>query len=298
MNQTATRCGYVAIIGRPNVGKSTLLNRILGQKISITSRKPQTTRHRILGIHTVADTQIVFVDTPGMHLGGKRALNRYMNKTAAQTLQGVDLAIFVLDGMHWREEDQFVLQSLEHCPCPVLLVVNKVDQIPEKKQMLPHLEDLNTKREFAGIFPLSAKSGENIQALEEAITGFLPERLHMFPEDQITDRSERFLVAEIIREKLFRLSGQEVPYSTTVEIEEFKVKKKVYHISALILVEKEGQKKIFIGKKGEKLKEVGMKARLDIENLVGAKVFLQLWIKVKSGWADDDRALASLGYTD
>lgn len=291
-----TYCGYIAIVGRPNVGKSTLLNRILQQKISITSRKPQTTRHRIVGIKMVDNAQMVYVDTPGIHQQEKTALNKMMNKAADSAIHDVDAVIFMIDAMHWREDDDWVLNKIKNCKVPVYLVINKVDQIKDKQDLLPYIEQMQLKMDFAAIFPISAKQGDNVESLEQTLITHMPESPWLFYEDQITDRSERFMIAEIVREKLFRESGDELPYATTVEIEQFKLIDKVYHISALIMVEKESHKRMFIGKSGSKLKIIGKKARLDIEKLLGKKVFLRLWIKVKSGWSDDERALRSLGY--
>jgi GTP-binding protein Era len=293
---TEQRSGYVAIVGRPNVGKSTLLNHILGQKLSITSRKPQTTRHQILGIKTEGDIQIIYVDTPGLHLKAPKAINRYMNRTATSALQGVDLVVFVVDRLRWTEDDQMVLEQVKNVACPVLLVINKVDLLDDKETMLPHLQWLGEQMTFAELFPLSALRGHNMQHLEETIAKYIPVAPHGYPEDQITDRSERFLVAEIVREKIMRQLGEEIPYVMTVEIEEFKHQRGVIHISALILVEREGQKKIVIGSEGSRLKLIGQEARRDIERLLDNKVMLKLWVKVKSGWSDDERALKSLGY--
>ncbi len=294
------RCGYIAIVGRPNVGKSTLMNRILGQKLSITSRKPQTTRHQVLGIKTEADVQSIYVDTPGMHQNAEKAINRYMNKAASSALKDVDVVVFLVEGTRWTDEDQLVLDKLKYAKCPVFLAVNKVDQVRNRDdQLLPHLQQLAGKYDFAGIVPLSAKHGHNVERLERLVGEQLPEGIHFFPEDQITDRSSRFLAAELVREKLMRQLGDELPYATTVEIEEFAQDEYgVLHISALILVERDGQKRIVIGEKGSKLKVIGRDARQDMERLFDAKVMLHLWVKVKGGWSDDDRALKSLGYTD
>lgn len=294
-----TYCGFVAIVGRPNVGKSTLLNKLLGQKVSITSRKPQTTRHRILGIDTQGAYQTVFVDTPGLHIEEKRAINRLMNRAATSSLGDVEMVVFVVDGTQWTDDDEMVLNKLRHLRCPVVLAVNKVDVIKEKERLLPHLEWLAQKRDFAEILPLSAVKGTNVDKIRDMARELLPEGQHYFPEDYITDRSSRFMASEIVREKLMRFMGEELPYSVTVEIEQFKVREDgVFHINALILVEREGQKKMVIGNKGDKLKTIGTESRLDMERLFGTKVFLELWVKVKSGWADDERALRSLGYGD
>ena len=293
-----TRCGYVAIVGRPNVGKSTLLNHILGQKISITSRRPQTTRHQILGIKTQGDTQVVYVDTPGLHLTEHKAINRFMNKTASDSLKHVDVVVFVVDKTKWTEEDELVLDKVKSAKAPVILAINKVDQSKEKSKLLPHIEALALKHTFNEIIPVSAKHGHNLLELEKIIDKYLPDSVHFFPEDQITDKSQRFLAAELVREKIMRQLGAELPYSVTVEIEEFKRNKTVLHISALILVERSGQKKIVIGDKGEQIKTIGRDARKDMEKLFDSKVMLNLWVKVKSGWSDDERALKSLGYRD
>lgn len=292
-----TRCGFVAIVGRPNVGKSTLMNKILGQKLSITSRKPQTTRHQILGIKTEGADQIIYVDTPGLHNDEQgKALNRYMNKTASDALRYVDLVVFLVDRTRWTEEDDIVLEKLRYVTCPVILAVNKIDQLKEKHELLPQIDVLANKREFTAIMPLSAKQGHNVVELEQLVGRYLPEGPHHYPEDQITDRSSRFVVAEIVREKLMRNLGEEVPYGITVEIEAFEHDGSLLTISALILVEREGQKRIVIGDKGAVLKNIGRDARLDIEKMFESKVMLNLWVKVRRGWSDDERALHSLGY--
>lgn len=297
MSEGITRCGYVAIVGRPNVGKSTLLNRILGQKLSITSRKPQTTRHQILGIHTEGDLQVVYVDTPGLHKDDQgKALNRFMNRTASEALRHVDLVVFIVDRTAWTEEDQIVLEKLERVRCPVVLAVNKVDQLKEKDALLPQLDLLAAKRHFDAIIPISAQKGHNVERLQREVESRMPEGMHMFPEDQITDRSSRFVAAELVREKLMRNLGDEVPYGTTVEIEEFSHDGRILHISALILVERDGQKRIVIGDSGAVIKTIGRDARLDMERMFDSKVMLNLWVKVKRGWSDNERALQSLGY--
>lgn len=295
---SVTRCGYVALVGRPNVGKSTLLNHLLGQKISITSRKPQTTRHRVLGIKTEEDRQIIYVDTPGLHKREPRAINRYMNQTASQAMRDVDLVVMVVDRMRWTDEDAWVLEKLRGVQCPVILAVNKVDLLEDKSQLLPYLQAKQAEYPFAEIFPLSALRGHNLADLELTITRYLPENPFFFPEDQVTDRSERFLAAELVREKIMRQLGEEVPYAMTVEIESFRQQGKLLRIDALILVERDGQKKILIGSGGERLKSIGEEARLDMEKLFDRKVMLKLWVKIKSNWSDDERALRSLGYTD
>lgn len=295
------RCGFVAIVGRPNMGKSTLMNHILGQKLSITSKKPQTTRHQIMGIKTEGDLQVIYVDTPGLHKDdGKKALNRYMNKAASDALRDVDLVVFMVDRTAWTEEDQLVLEKLERARCPVILVVNKIDSLNDKASLLPHLQALSEKMAFAEIMPMSATDGHNVDQLEKIIASHMPKGMHYFPEDQVTDKSSRFLAAELVREKLMRNLGDEVPYGTTVEIEEFKYDeaKKLTTISALILVERDGQKRIVIGDKGSRLKTIGRDARLDMERAFDSKIMLNLWVKVRRGWADDERALRSLGYND
>lgn len=289
------RCGYIAIVGRPNVGKSTLLNALLGQKLSITSPKPQTTRHQILGIRSDADAQYIFVDTPGMHKGGK-AINRYMDKAAGSSVADVDAVIFVISADRWTEEDDYVLQRVQQAGNPVILAVNKVDKIEDKEKLLPLLAQLAQKMDFAHILPISAWKKTNLRELLGVVRGCLPQAAPFYPEDQVTNRSERFLAAEIIREKLMRKLGKELPYSLTVEIEKFVLDGNMYRIGALIWVERKGQKKIVIGRGGEGLKDVGAQARRDMENLFSRKVFLELWVKVREGWSDDERALRSLGY--
>ena len=293
-----SRCGYVAIVGRPNVGKSTLLNHILGQKLAITSRKPQTTRHNMLGIKTEGEVQAIYVDTPGMHKDNDKALNRYMNRSASAALKDVDVVIFVVDRARWTDEDQMVFERVKFVKCPVLLVVNKIDRLDDKGELLPHLKWLAEQLPEAEIVPISAQNGQNLETLEKLVGERLPENEHFFEEDQLTDRSSRFLAAELVREKVMRQLGAEVPYQVTVEIEQFKQQGHVLHIHALILVERDGQKKIIIGDKGERIKRIGQDARRDMEELFGSKVMLNLWVKVKSGWSDDERALRSLGYGD
>ena len=293
------KSGYVAIIGRPNVGKSTLINRVLGQKLCITSRRPQTTRHRILGIKTTDDSQLIYVDTPGLHTDSKRAMNRYMNRAAASSIDDVDVILFVIDGLSWTDEDKQVLERLKkNAVAPVILVLNKVDKLADKDLLLPQIETLSSQFDFAKVVPISARKGINVEQLENELKQFVPLGDLIFPEDQFTDRSSRFLAAELIREKLFRQLGQELPYSLTVEIEEFKQENKLYRIGAVIYVERSGQKSIVIGKKGELLKSVGREARIEMESLFDSKVFLQLWVKVRDGWSDNERMLKNLGYND
>lgn len=289
-------CGYIALVGRPNVGKSTLLNRILQQKLSITSKKPQTTRHTILGINTQGEDQYIYVDTPGIHQGSKKAMNRMMNKTAMSVLGDVDVIAFLVDGTHWQEEDEYVLSLIKRSSVPCVLVINKVDKIEDKAQMLPWIEQISQKHQFDAIIPLSAKTGLQVDELEAKLKDYLPEGPHLFPDDQVTDRSVKFLCAELLREKIFRFCGQELPYSVTVDIESFKDEGALVRIHALILVDKENHKRMIIGDKGQKLKEMATGARLDMEKLLEKKVFLQCWCKVKSGWSDDERILKQLGY--
>lgn len=297
-SKQAYHSGFVAIVGRPNVGKSTLMNHILGQKISITSSKPQTTRHRILGIKTEDDYQAIYVDTPGLHLNAQKAMNRYMNRAATTSLEAVELILFVVDVNRWTEEDDNVLKRVKGLDTPVVLVVNKVDQVADKETLFPLLQALSEKMGFAAVIPLSALKGKNVPELEKVVYDALPEGEPVFPEEYVTDRSERFLAAELVREKLMRSLGKELPYATTVEIEQFKEDEGMLRINALIWVERQSQKKIVIGKGGERLKEIGRQARIDMERLFGEKVFLQLWVKVKEGWSDNERILSSLGYRD
>lgn len=301
MSEQTSHCGFVAIVGRPNVGKSTLMNHILGQKLSITSRRPQTTRHQVLGIKTEDDVQVVYVDTPGMHKLDKdrnKAINRYMNQAASSALKDVNLVIFIVDRLRWTDEDDVVLQKLGGLRCPVVLAINKMDRLEDKEALLPYLEEVAKKYSFDAIMPISAQQGHNLDQLEALARGYMPESFHYYPEDQVTDRSERFLASELVREKIMRQLGDEIPYQVTVEIEEFSEDNDIFFIGALILVERSGQKKIIIGEKGSRIKQIGQEARLDMERAFGTKVMLNLWVKVKGGWSDDERALKSLGYTD
>ena len=292
------KAGYVALVGRPNAGKSTLLNHLIGQKISITSRRPQTTRHRIHGIKTGERGQAIYVDTPGIHGSEKRAINRYLNRTASGALLGVDVVVWVVDQWMWHPENDRVLEKLHAARRPVILAVNKVDQCEDKSRLLPFLEDAAKRYDFAEIIPVSALRGINLELLEEKIMELLPEGNPIYPEDQITDRPERFFAAEIIREKLIRSLGQEVPHAITVQIDQYKEQKGIIHIHAVIWVEREGQKIIVIGKQGEVMKKVGQRAREDLEKMLEKKVYLNLWVKVKKGWSDNERALQSLGYSE
>jgi len=295
MNTTEpTRCGFVAIVGRPNVGKSTLLNHLLRQKISITSRKPQTTRHRILGIKTMAQSQYIYVDTPGLHKAGKKAMNRIMNNTVVEVLKDVDVVLFLVERLVFNEEDTMVLEHLQRLKVPVILVINKCDLVADKERLLPHIQKLSGKMAFKEIVPISVLQGHNMDTLEECVARYLPEGPFLFPEDQVTDRSSRFLAAELIREKITRQLGDELPYEAMVEIEQFVRDGGVLHIHGLILVEKAGQKQIIIGARGDRLKQIGQSAREEMETAFGCKVMLNLWVKVKTGWGDDERALQSL----
>jgi len=304
------KSGFIAIIGRPNVGKSTLMNAILGTKVSITSPKPQTTRWQILGIKTLPHAQLVFIDTPGMHDDNKRAMNRYLNRVANSVVDDADIIIFMVDADQWYAEDDLALKRIQRTEKPIVVVLNKIDAFESKAEALPVIEKLNARigaalssRAASGagssdfsIVPISALKSENIDTLENELIKLLPEGELMFPEEQVTDKNERFQIAEIIREKLIQQTEEELPYTTTVEIEQIVEGEKLTEISAVIWVERDGQKAIVIGKGGEKLKKIGTYARRDIERLLDKKIFLRLWVKVKEHWTDDDRALRSLGY--
>ena len=294
MTATATRCGHVAIIGRPNVGKSTLLNHLVRQKISITSRKPQTTRNRILGISTTETTQCLYVDTPGLDRRHGKAINHVMNDTVMAVVNEVDVIVLVSERLLWREEDETVLGALRHARAPVLLVINKVDQIEDKSRLLPHIKRLADLHEFVEIIPISALGGHNLELLDKQVCALLPESPFLFPADQITDASSRFLAAELIREKITRQLGDELPYEVMVEIEKFSREDGILHISGLILVDKRSQKRILIGSGGKRLKQIGSAARKDMEQAFESKVMLELWVKVRSGHMNEARALKSL----
>jgi GTP-binding protein Era len=291
-------CGYVALIGRPNVGKSTLMNHLLKQKISITSRKPQTTRHRIVGINTTDAGQAIYMDTPGMHADQKKALNRQLNRTADSALAGVNVVVWLIDRLEWLEYDEVIFEKLRQANLPVILVVNKIDRVEDKDRVLEFFAAAQERYPFEAILPISALKRVNLEELENEIMGLLPEGDLIYPADQITDRPERFLVSEIIREKLMRRLGAELPYELTVEIERYEELENLSKIYAIIWIERISQKSIIIGENGAMLKSVGTDARKDIERLIGQKVFLQLWVKVKKGWSDNERALQSLGYRD
>jgi GTP-binding protein Era len=290
------RCGFAAIVGRPNVGKSTLLNALLKRKISIVSPKPQTTRHRILGILTTAESQIVFVDTPGLHAGGGRAMNRHMNRAALNSLSDADVNLFVIEALRWTEEDQRVLDALAERGRPILALVNKVDKVFPKERLLPFLEELSRRAHFAELIPLSGLKGSGLDQLPEVLARYLPESPPHFPAEQVTDRSDQFLAAEIVREKLTWRLRQELPYGLTVGIERFEEEDGRLMINAVIWVERSGQKAIVIGQGGEQLKEVGRAARLEMNELLKRPVHLELWVKVKENWSDNENALRQLGY--
>jgi len=292
------RFGYVAIVGRPNVGKSTLLNRILGQKVSIVTAKPQTTRQRLAGIKTTDMGQVVYVDTPGIHHTAKRALNRYMNRVAKASFRDVDLVIFLVEAGKWTRQDDFVAKALRLANVPVILVLNKIDEVPDKASLLASIEQYSEDGDYDSILMISAKNGSGVDELEKRVMQKLPFSRPFYDEDQFTDRSERFLAAEMIREQLTLRLHQELPYALTVQIEEFKREKNLLTIGAIIWVERDSQKQITIGKKGIVLKQVGSKARIVLQELFGEKVYLRLWVKVSRDWSDSDRLIERFGYTD
>ncbi|MEQ1813548.1 MAG: GTPase Era [Candidatus Nitrotoga sp.] len=295
VNKDRFRSGFIAIVGRPNVGKSTLLNHLIGQKVSITSRKAQTTRHRIIGIVTEEQTQFVFVDTPGFQTRHLNTLNRGMNRVVTSSLREVNVVLFVIEAHHFDERDTEVMKLLpKHLP--VLLVINKVDNLSDKAVLLPFIQEMSHKRDFAAIVSVSAKQNLQLDTLLNAIRPYMPEGEKIYPEDEVTDRNERFLAAELVREKIFRFTGDELPYSVSVIIEQFKMDGTMRRIHAAILVDKEAHKVMLIGKSGEKLKEIATQARLDMEKLFDGKVYLEVWVKVRSGWADNAQTLKSLGY--
>lgn len=289
------RCGYIAIVGRPNVGKSTLMNALIGAKISITSRKAQTTRHRITGIQTAEDAQFIYIDTPGFQTRHSNALNRTLNKTVANTLTAADVILFVIEAGTFGQADQQVLDLIP-ADMPCILVINKSDQVKQKEVLMPFARDVAARHAFAAIVPVSARLRRQLDALQEEIKKQLPENPPVFDADDLTDRSERFMAAEIVREKLFRLVGDELPYTSTVLIEKFEQEGKLRRVFAAILVERDSQKAMVIGNKGARLKEISTQARLDMEKLFDAPVYLEIWIKVKSGWADNEAGLRAYGY--
>ena len=288
------RCGAIAIVGQPNVGKSTLLNYFLGTKLSITSRKAQTTRYQLLGIHTTSDTQYIFVDTPGYQLKHLNALNKNLNKTVKQALQDVDIILFLIEPRQMTEVDEKILQMIPK-ETPIILVINKIDCLKDKTKLLGLIQVFKENVRYTEIIPTSVKKKNNLKELLDNARKFLPEQEFIYEEDQITDKNERFLAAEIIREKIFRLTGQELPYSVAVEIEKFEHEGNVRRIFAAIIVERDSHKPMIIGNKGVRLKEISTKARVDMEKLFGGKVWLETWVKVQKGWSDDLRALKSLG---
>ena len=294
--ETNYKAGFIAVIGRPNVGKSTLINEMIGQKINITSHKPQTTRHKIYAVDTQKDAQLIFVDTPGIHIGAKKAINRYMNRVASSSLGEVDLVVWLIEAGVWHKEDERVLEFIKKVETPVILVINKIDKLKKRNDVLPFITKVSQFYNTDNLVPISSFDKKSIDYLKEMIVKFLPEQAAIFDDDYLTDKSQKFLVAEFIREKLMRNLHDELPYDLTVEIEQFKLDGAMYRISAKILVDRETQKNIIIGKNGETLKKIATDARISIESLLEAKVFLKLWVKVKEGWSDDIRALASLGY--
>lgn len=298
MIKNVFRAGFIAILGRPNVGKSTLLNNIIGKKISITSSKPQTTRHRLLGIRTTDECQMIFVDTPGVHLGSKRYINQVLNKTAANALAGVDVTLLMITAEGWKEEDVHALKLAQQENNLLILLINKIDKLNDKNRLLPLIEKSSQMHDFKDIIPLSASNGDNVDSLLKVLSECLPESSLLFPEGQMTDKGERFIVSETIREKLFRQLHNEIPYALAVEIQQFDVSDSLIRADAVIWVEKDSQKGIIIGKKGEKLRSVGTSAREELESYFDRKVYLQLWVKVRENWSDDAVMMRSIGYTE
>ena len=292
------RCGYVALVGRPNVGKSTLMNRILGHKLSIVTAKPQTTRQRIAGIKTTAQGQVIYIDTPGIHLAARRALNRYMNRIAQASFSDVDLVLFLIEAGRWTRQDEHVARTLAEVGVPVVLVINKIDLVADKSELLRFVAEKVGADRFQDVLMVAARNGDGVADLELKVMQYLPFSRPFYDEDQFTDRSERFLAAELIREQLMQRLHQELPYALTVEIEEFSRSDKLLRIGAIIWVEREGQKQIVIGKGGKVLKQVGSGARQELQELLGEKVFLRLWVKVSRDWSDSERALRQFGYDE
>ena len=298
MNEHDYRCGYVALVGRPNVGKSTLMNRILGQKLSIVTAKPQTTRQQIAGIKTTEQGQVIYIDTPGIHLAAKRALNRYMNRIARASFHDVDLILFLVEAGRWTKQDEHVARSLESVDVPVILVVNKIDLLPDKSELLGFLEKEARSERFAEVFLVAARSGDGVDDLEARVLEALPCSRPLDDADQFTNRSERFRAGELVREQLMMRLHQELPYALTVEIEEFKRVGGLLRIGAIVWVERDTQKQIVIGKGGNVLKQVGTRARHALQELFEEKIFLRLWVKVSRDWSDNERALKQFGYDD
>ncbi len=294
---TAYRSGYVALVGRPNVGKSTLLNRLTGQKLAITSHKPQTTRHRILGIHNTEQAQVVYLDTPGIHRSRGKALSHYLNQTARTALHDVDLVVLVCQAGQWRDEDELVLNNIRENQRPCVVVVNKIDRVPDKTVLLPYLQQLATKHTFTAIVPVSARTGKQVDALATTIEQQLPHNTPLFPPEQITDRPERFFAAELLREQITRRYHQELPYATSVAIEQFVAEPDRYRIHAIIWIERDSQRAILLGKQGLALKATASAARQQMCRFFATRVHLQVWIKVRKSWSDDENSLAQLGYT-
>ena len=295
-NSTTKKTGMVSLIGKTNVGKSTLLNQLVEQKVSITSRKPQTTRQRLLGIKTEGSNQIIYVDTPGFHQGHKRALNKFMNKTALSSIEGVDIVLFVVDALNFSETDEHLLSQVSTKDNQVMLVINKIDKVAKKEKLIPFVEEVTKLFPFSEVIPISALKRKNIDILEKEITKRLPVGAHLYPEDQIADSSERFLTSEIIREKCISRVGDEIPYRLSVVIDSFKEEDKLITIDGTIYIEKSSQKGIVIGEQGKRLKAIGTAARKDLERMLGNKVMLRLWVKVKKDWTNDRSALNFMGY--
>lgn len=295
---TETRCGFAAIVGRPNVGKSTLLNHLLGQRLSITSRKPQTTRHQILGVHTESDVQSIYVDTPGVNKAGKRAMNQHMNRAALSVLEDVDMTIMVVENVRWTEVDAQICEAIRNSGRPAILALNKVDRVADKAALLPKMQEISGMGVFQELVPISALNGHNVDTLQKLVNEAMPTGPFMFAEDQVTDRDERFLAGEMVREQIIRGYGDELPYQTAVQIEEFKRKRGVLHIGAVVLVERDSQKKILIGAGGTQMREIATAARKSLENFFDCKVMLRTWVKVKRSWSDDESVLQSLGFVD
>lgn len=298
MTEPAFRSGYVALVGRPNVGKSTLLNRLIGQKVAITSHKPQTTRHRILGIQSREEGQIVYIDTPGIHDRGMQALNRYLNRAAHSALQEVDLALFVVQAGVWNREDEMVLKAIQQARTPTIAVVNKIDTVRPREALLPYLSELGRRHDFLEVVPVSAKDGTQVETLETVLLKYLPVGEAIFPEDQLSDRPERFFAAEILREQIIRRYHEELPYAVTVEIERFEEDDGRYVIGAVIWVERDSQRGILLGRQGQAMKEAASAARRNMEDFFQTRVHLDVWIKVKKSWSSDETSLAQLGYSD
>jgi GTP-binding protein Era len=294
----AFRAGTIAVLGRPNVGKSTLVNAMVGAKVSIVSPRPQTTRHRLLGIASFPEGQLVLVDTPGIHGQQKRAMNRMMNRAARGAVEGVDAAMLVIEAGRWTDDDSLAYQALKASGVPCVLVINKVDKFPDKGALLPFMAEVTREREFSSVYPLSALKRRGLDGLVKTLLQLVPEAEAMYPEDEITDRSERFLAGELVREQLMTRLGEELPYSATVEIEKFELDGEMLRIAAVVWVEREGQKPIVIGKGGERLKAISTGARIGMEKLFGRKVFLETWCRVREGWSDDEAALRRFGYSD